>query len=200
MELLVIRHGQSEADILKRIEGRADFPLTLLGKQQALLMAEWVKELYIPDYILSSTLIRASKTAQILSNKTDVEVQYYTDLMEFNNGLIAGLTKEEADAKYPPQKDKKPHERFYEQETLIEFRLRAETILSKIIYEYPFDKRIAIISHGGMINMLFKSFLKLPVNCDVSISTADTGIHLWKVDEDKRHIVFLNSTKHLINT
>ena len=38
MELLVIRHDQSEADILKRIEGRADFPLTLLGKQQALLM------------------------------------------------------------------------------------------------------------------------------------------------------------------
>lgn len=198
MELLVIRHGQSEADISNRIEGRADFPLTPLGEQQALLMAEWVKEFYIPDYILTSTLIQASRTAQILSNKTNIEVQYYTELMEFNNGLIAGLTKEEADVKYPPQKDKKPHERFYEQETFIEFRMRAETILSKIIYEYPCDKRIAIISHGGMINMLFRSFLNLPVNCDVSISTADTGIHLWKVDENKRHVVFLNSTKHLM--
>ncbi len=46
--------------------------------------------------------------------------------------------------------------------------------------------------------MLFRSFLNLPVNCDVSISTADTGIHLWRVDEAKRHIVFLNSTKHLM--
>ncbi len=41
---------------------------------EALLMAEWIKELNMPDYILSSTLIRASKTVQILSNKTDVEV------------------------------------------------------------------------------------------------------------------------------
>ena len=41
MNLLVIRHGQSEADILKVIEGRADFPLTELGHKQAEAMAEW---------------------------------------------------------------------------------------------------------------------------------------------------------------
>lgn len=40
MELLVIRHGQSEADILKCHEGRADFPLTDLGVRQGKLMAE----------------------------------------------------------------------------------------------------------------------------------------------------------------
>jgi len=43
MDLLVIRHGQSEADIIKVIEGRADFSLTELGLSQAELMAEWVK-------------------------------------------------------------------------------------------------------------------------------------------------------------
>ena len=42
MDLLIIRHGQSEADILNVIEGRADFNLTELGQQQAALMAEWV--------------------------------------------------------------------------------------------------------------------------------------------------------------
>ena len=103
----------------------------------------------------------------------------------------------EANEKYPVPKDKKPHERYYEQETLIEFRARAETILSRIIYEYPHDKRIAIISHGRMINMLFRSFLKLPINTEMEISSADTGAHLWRVGDGKRHIVFLNSTEHL---
>ena len=40
MELLIIRHGQSEADILNVIEGRANFNLTDLGYQQAELMAD----------------------------------------------------------------------------------------------------------------------------------------------------------------
>lgn len=197
MELLVIRHGQSEADILGRMEGRADFPLTELGIRQANLMAEWVKEQYSPDFILSSPLKRASKTAVILGNLTGVQVEYFDGLMEFNNGLIAGLTFAEADEKYPAPQEKKPHESYYEQETLIEFRARAETIFSKIIYEYPSSKRIAVVTHGNMINMLFRSFLMLPVSTEVGISSADTGVHLWKIEGRKRQIAFLNSTKHL---
>jgi 2,3-bisphosphoglycerate-dependent phosphoglycerate mutase len=40
LELLLIRHGQSEADLLDVHEGRADFPLTGLGRRQAGLLAE----------------------------------------------------------------------------------------------------------------------------------------------------------------
>lgn len=198
MELVVIRHGQSEADVLKRIEGRADFPLTDLGKKQAALMADWVRANCRPDQILCSTLQRARQTGEILSEKVGVEVQYFEELMEFNNGLVAGLTREEADERYPLPKVKLPHDKYYEQESLIEFRARAETILSRIIYEYPGDKRIAVVSHGGMINMLFRSFLKLPINTDITISTGDTGIHLWKVEKEKRGISFMNRTEHLL--
>ncbi|NLH30387.1 MAG: histidine phosphatase family protein [Firmicutes bacterium] len=53
---------------------------------------------------------------------------------------------------------------FYGQETLIDFRARAEKVLIKIISEYPQDSRLAVISHGKMINMLFRCFMKLPVN------------------------------------
>lgn len=42
MRLLMIRHGQSEADILKVHEGRANFSLTQLGMAQAEIMAEYV--------------------------------------------------------------------------------------------------------------------------------------------------------------
>jgi broad specificity phosphatase PhoE len=34
-DLFIMRHGQSEADLLDRYEGRADFPLTDLGREQA---------------------------------------------------------------------------------------------------------------------------------------------------------------------
>lgn len=45
MRLLVVRHGQSEADILKVCEGRADFSLTKLGHEQAESTAEYLSEL-----------------------------------------------------------------------------------------------------------------------------------------------------------
>ena len=199
LELLVIRHGQSEADLLGRHEGRADFALTDLGIIQAQHLADWVSCNYPPDYIISSTLKRASMTAEILSNTIGVNVDYDDALMEFNNGLLAGQTHEEARVKYPiPEGGKKPHESYYEQESMIEFRTRAEAVLSRIIHEYPSDKRIAIISHGGMINMLFRSFMSLPMHTEYGIYNGDTAIHLWVIDGNKRYIKFLNSREHLV--
>ena len=46
MKLLVIRHGESEADILNVHEGRADFELTERGHRQAEAMSEYVSENY----------------------------------------------------------------------------------------------------------------------------------------------------------
>ena len=198
MELLIIRHGQSEADLLGRHEGRADYELTELGIKQAHLLADWVSNKFRPDFIMSSTLKRAAMTSDIISNKVGISVDYDENLMEFNNGLLAGLTYEEATEKYPmPKNGKKPHERYYEQETMIEFRSRAESVLSRIIHEYPNDKRIAIVSHGGMINMLFRSFMSLPTNTEYGIHNGDTAAHLWTIDGNKRTIKFMNSSEHL---
>lgn len=60
------------------------------------------------------------------------------------------------------------------------------------------NPRICIVSHGGMINMLFRSFVMLPVNAEIGISTGDTGIHLWKIQGDERRIIFSNKQEHLL--
>jgi len=202
MDLLVIRHGQSEADILNVIEGRANFNLTDFGNRQAELMAEWVKSYMSIDKIYASSLKRARQTAEKLSAATGIPVEHMDDLMEWKNGLIAGLNRQEANEKYPPPEIKHPHTAVYEQESDIEFRLRAETAFSKIINENASDANIAIVSHGGMINKLFQSFLMLPVNSGISISSGDTGIHHWTIDKENisaRRVVFGNSLVHLGN-
>ena len=198
MDLLVIRHGQSEADILKVIEGRANFSLTELGHKQAEVMAKWVKENYSINKIYSSPLNRAKQTGEYISKLFEMEIVFDDDLMEWNNGLIAGLSREEADKKYPEPK-KYPHTRVYGQESYIDFRMRAETVLSKIINENKEDDTIAIISHGGMINMLFKSFLESPVNSKVSIKNSDTGIHHWRIKNGNREIILCNGNEHIKN-
>lgn len=202
MEILVVRHGQSLADLEDRHEGRADFELTELGCRQASAAAKWIKENYEVDLILASPLKRAAKTAEFISDEIVKDIIFDDELMEWNNGLLAGLLRSEAIEKFPmPEGGRKPHDEFAETESYINFRARAEMFWSKFIHRYENDetvKRICIVSHGGMINMLFRSFMDLPVNSNSWISTGDTGIHLWKVNRDERRIIFSNKQEHLI--
>lgn len=202
MEILVVRHGQSVADLEDRYEGRADFELTELGCKQARCVAEWIKDHYEIDVILSSPLKRAAKTAEFISEATGVNINFDEELMEWNNGLLAGLLKSEANEKYPlPKGGRKPHDELAQSESYINFRARAETFWSKFIHKYKKEEnisRICIVSHGGMINMLFRSFMMLPVSSDLWIRTRDTGVHLWKVKDNMRQIIFLNNQEHLL--
>lgn len=192
MRLLIIRHGESEADILNVHEGREDFPLTERGHEQAEIMAEYVASNYDISKIYTSSLARAKQTAKHLSEKTSIPLTTEDKLMEFNNGLIAGLSQEEAEEKYPYNPNLPLHEANYEMESKLDFRYRAEFILSKIIAENPEDKTIALVSHGGMINQLYRSFLKFPIDTDIYFATGDTGIHEWLIKADERRIVKAN--------
>lgn len=202
LELIVIRHGQSTADIEKRYEGRADFELTDLGRAQAYKAAKWIYEKFNIDLIISSPLKRAAETAEIIGREIGKVVKYDDGLMEWNNGILQGLFIEEAEKKYPmPKGGRKYYERIEKGESAIEFRARAEAFLAKLIDKYNVegkDKRILIVSHGGMISMLFRSFLDLPINCKVGAASTDTGIHIWRIFDNRRIIIKINSQEHLL--
>ena len=191
MKLLVIRHGESEADLLDVHEGRADFALTERGHRQAQAMAQYVAENYHIDHIYASTLTRAMQTARHLSDETGIPIQPEPDLMEFNNGLKAGLAYDEAREKYPPV-DIPSHEAVYEQESLLEFRYRAEFMLSKVISENDDDSTVVLVTHGGMINQLYRAFLRIPHDAGYGFRSGDACIHEWMINGNDRYIVRAN--------
>ncbi len=197
MDLFLIRHGQSEADLLNVHEGRADFPLTELGTRQAFAMAEWMAGEYTLDRIYSSTLKRAMQTASYLAEACGLDPVFETDLMERDNGLLAGMDYKEAELLYPQAAALPIHRALYNMEPLLNFRCRAERELSKILEETHGLKAIAIVSHGGMINRLCHCLLRLPLESDAVFHTDDTGIHGWRVTESRRSILFSNRTNHL---
>ncbi|WP_419960731.1 histidine phosphatase family protein [Psychrobacillus sp. BM2] len=198
MELLIIRHGQSEADLLCVHEGRADFPLTKLGEQQARDMAAYVTEHLPPDIILASPLLRAKSTAETLQKSVGCDLLLEDDLMEFNNGVLAGLSREEALIKYPLPPDGRPiHVPIEKGESELELRFRAEVIFNKIILDYQSYNRVAIISHGGLISQFIKAFLQQPNTSEYIFATGDTGMHLLEIKENARVIRFINKQEHL---
>ena len=198
-KLILIRHGESEADILKVHEGRADFPLTELGHRQATAMGRWVSEHYEIDMIFASPLQRAAQTAQHLSDAAGVPVVFEEDLMEFNNGLLAGLAFEVAAKRYPRIENLPPDQSVYGQETQYEFRARADQALARCLSQIPDGATAAIVSHGGMINQLFASLLALPPAAAPRFLTGDTGIHLWLLSPEGPRLMFSNKQEHLHN-
>lgn len=197
MKLLIIRHGESEADLLDVHEGRADFELTERGHRQAEAMSEYVSQNYQIVKIYHSPLKRAAQTAGHLALKTQLPLIPDEHLMEFNNGLIAGLKHSVAKEKYPQVKVP-IHSSVYGQESMLEFRYRAEYMLSKLISENDDESTIAVVTHGGMINQLYRAYFRLPLDSKFAFYTGDTGIHEWIINGDSRILVKANYVPHNI--
>lgn len=66
--LYLLRHGQTEFNVKKLVQGRCDSPLTDLGRQQARAAAAWLKaHSVVPDKVVSSPLGRAMDTASLVA-------------------------------------------------------------------------------------------------------------------------------------
>lgn len=196
--MLIIRHGESEADLRGVHEGRADFPLTSKGHAQAEAMSDYISTYYDVDRILVSTLSRAIQTAEHLSVKTGIPLETREELCEWNNGLLAGLPFREAMEKYPPTPGRPMHMAEHECESDLEFRFRIEAALSRILYEMCEGETIAVFSHGHSIALMYRAVLKLPVDSKTMFLTGDTGFHEWLLgDNGSVRVVRSNCTDHL---
>ena len=68
--LYLLRHGQTEFNVKKLVQGRCDSPLTDLGRQQAQAAAAWLKSHdIVPDKVVSSPLGRAMDTAGLVATE-----------------------------------------------------------------------------------------------------------------------------------
>lgn len=197
MIVLVIRHGESEADILNVHEGRADFQLTDKGHRQAIAMAKFVSENYRISRIYSSTLKRAAQTAAHLSEETGVVVEFDSDLMEFNNGLLAGLSYEEADRLYPFIEDLPIDQAVYEQESKVQFRNRAIKVYDKVLSDNDSNDIVALVTHGGMVNQLYGAMTHTPIEEKTFFCTSDTGIHVWEITDSGSYVRKANIDDHI---
>ena len=69
-KLYLLRHGQTEFNVKKLVQGRCDSPMTDLGRKQAGIAAAWLKgHDVVPDKVVSSPLGRAMDTAQLVATE-----------------------------------------------------------------------------------------------------------------------------------
>ena len=83
MKVLLIRHGETDWNIEKRIQGRTDIPLNENGRAQADALAEILSQRPAPvSALYTSPLTRASQTAFAIRNRLALSCQSVEDLSE----------------------------------------------------------------------------------------------------------------------
>ena len=92
MKLYISRHGQTPWNVEDLICGRTDVPLTEVGQQQALRLAESALDKGI-DVILCSPMLRARQTAQAVSDAIGVPIQIDERLIEMDFGTFEGTSR-----------------------------------------------------------------------------------------------------------
>jgi|SRR5579872_1012447 len=155
MEIYLIRHGETTGDIENRFGGSYDDHLTARGREQLESTAKELKGKGI-EIIFSSPLIRARESSEIIANQIIAPVEYIDGLKERDYGILTGLIKTEAEAKYPEvvklhenYKNTDPGGESYEH--FCKRVIEAFTSISTKNYG-----TVAILTHGGPIKTIYR--------------------------------------------
>ena len=100
MYLYLVRHGQSEGNVLRTFHGQTDYPLTEKGREQARQAAEKLRETSF-SRCYASDLVRAWDTAQACLEGRGMEAEVCLPLREQFVGEIEGLSWDEMGQRYP---------------------------------------------------------------------------------------------------
>jgi 2,3-bisphosphoglycerate-dependent phosphoglycerate mutase len=157
--ITLLRHGESQGNFEGRHQGQADFPLTDIGRQQANALVErWRSENKVFDLIISSPLLRARETAELISASLNAPLELDPLWMERDNGMLTGLRSEEAREIVPQPDFVHPYQPYGQTgESLWEVYLRAGKAAQNLINRLP--GCFLVVSHGGLLNMFLYAIL-----------------------------------------
>jgi probable phosphoglycerate mutase len=153
LDLLLVRHGQSEWNALGRWQGQQDPPLSELGLQQAAHAAHVLGAL---DVIISSDLERAHHTALVIAERLGVgPVLVDPRLRERHAGEWQGLTRVEIEERWPGYLAERRRPPGWEtDESVLE---RASTALHDIETFVDGSGSALVVTHGGLIYAIEQS-------------------------------------------
>ena len=152
--VLLIRHGETEWNILGKFQGSTDIPLSKEGIRQAEMLKERLNGDF--DYIYASPLKRAYETARVISEDTDKTVSIAEGIREINFGEWEGLTMKGIAEKYPDvfnswRTDKEEGKFCGGDMSTLNASIRAKNCIMEIANKHK-GKKIAIVAHGGIID------------------------------------------------
>ncbi len=204
-KLILVRHGQTEWNRVRRYQGQTDIELNETGIQQARKAAGRLAQEKI-DAIYCSDLKRARQTAEIIAaphNKAGV-IGESALLREMSFGDYEGFTFEEMDPKFqlifsadPSWRSSGPDVRAPNGESIADLAARVEQFTRQIIDKHHLEETVIIAAHGGPLQVLICQLLGIGIDHWWQIRLNSASVSILETYPQGTSIVLLNGISHL---
>jgi probable phosphoglycerate mutase len=160
--LYLVRHGETEWNRQRRMQGRLDSRLTPEGRAHARKHGELLARETV-EHMVVSPLGRTRETAELILEGCGIPVTYDARLVERHCGEWEGLTIDEISVRYPDEWAARSRDPFHHRppagENLPDMLERIAPLATRLC-DWPV-KRLAIVSHGISGRVLLTHFLGL---------------------------------------
>jgi probable phosphoglycerate mutase len=203
-QILFIRHGETDWNRIKRIQGHIDIPLATTGLAQAQRLArrfaDDAKQGVRLDAIYSSDLLRAQQTAQPIADVLGLSLQLREGLRERSYGAFQGHDSDEIALRFPDEyahwQTRDPGFAPPDGESLRAFYHRVVHAIEPLVAAHP-GGRIACVAHGGVLDCVRRFACKLPLDAPRDYALLNTSVNVVDFENGHANIVSWADVAHL---
>lgn len=196
-----VRHGETNWNAERRMQGHIDIPLNTTGMGQAKRLANALTQTkYSFDAIYSSDLERAVHTANAVANALSLAVQTTPQLRERNVGQLQGLLLSEAPVLLPEiWQSHIARELDHDLgggESIRAFHQRMQGVLELLLRQHR-GQSILAVSHGGSLDMIYRIVTQQALDAERVAVVPNTSLNWITHDGSVWSIQCWADTSHL---
>lgn len=204
-QVLFIRHGETSWNRIKRIQGHIDIPLADTGLEQAQRLAERLSSEARSgarlDAIYSSDLQRAQQTARPTASVLGLAPRLVEGLRERAYGVFQGHDSDEIAQRFPEAyarwQTRDPGFSPEGGESVRAFYHRVVHAVTKIVEAHA-GERIACVTHGGVLDCVYRYAKGLELDAPRNYALLNTSINTVEFSDDgKAHVLDWADVEHL---
>jgi len=196
-----VRHGETDWNVEKRIQGHTDIPLNATGRAQALAMAFNAAHVSFRA-LYSSDLTRAVDTAKALAQREDLEIRLLPQLRERHYGIFQGTTAAEGAERHPEAYRRylarDPHYDFETGESMLAFAARVAEGVDRMVRHHT-GQTIAAVTHGGVLDILYRRATGRPLHTPRDFDVPNCALNWFHFDGQGWHLETWADRHHLEN-
>ena len=194
-----VRHGETDWNAEKRIQGQTDIPLNETGRAQALAMAFNAAHASFKA-IYSSDLARAAETARALAQREDLEVKWLPQLRERHYGIFQGITAAEGAGRYPEAYQhylaRHPDYDFETGESMTQHVSRVHEAVDWMVRHHA-GQTIAAVTHAGVLDILYRKATGRPLHTPRDFVIPNCALNWFRFDGQGWHLESWGDRHHL---
>ena len=194
-----IRHGETDWNRQQRFQGQIDIPLNAIGLEQAQRLGRHLAPTPT-EILLCSDLTRAQQTAAPLALAWGQQAQALPGFREQSFGVLEGLDVPTIKAQHPELwRQWLEHRADFALpggESLQQFHARVVKSVRDAAQAHP-GKTLTVVTHGGVLDMLWRTVHGLPLDGLRSCDIPNTGINRLRWHQGSLELLQWAEVAHL---